>query len=222
MTGTEASDSSATLTTKTITTNGTYSASSDNADGYSQVVVNVPNSGGSTPSVTQHTIHFVFTDETTTDISLHYTDTFTASAITATTPTTYNNKTVETASLDGVVWYSRPQYEVLFDGSVIFQEQSPYNGIFINALSNLYPVSGEVYRITIDNVIYNCTTSNDGEDYQIGNPKYNYGIDNGSNVPFTLYNGGYGGLNGWTELSASEHTVKIERLTTTQQQGEEE
>lgn len=401
VTGTEASGSSATLTTKTITLNGTYSASNDNADGYSQVVVNVPTSGdGSTPSATQHTIHleftdettinipvyyddsfisstitsttpnqygqktidsalldgtswyirptetwetlldnnvdyypeddgaegvypycwissledvqipvdsvwkvtfnnveyrlvgknieqlrttiignpkygggqddnsgvpfyfynttygawsggiegenvsstqyfkierlteisdtgdhiihFVFTDETTTDIPLHYTDTFTASAITATTPTTYNNKTVETASLDGVVWYTRPQYEVLFDGSVTFQEQSPYNGIYISALSNLYPVSGEVYRITIDNVVYNCVASNDGEDVQIGNPKYNYGIDDGSNVPFALYNGGYGGLNGWTELSASEHTVKIERLTTTQQQGEEE
>lgn len=37
---------SATLTTKTITVNGTYNASSDNADGYSSVTVNV--SGGST------------------------------------------------------------------------------------------------------------------------------------------------------------------------------
>lgn len=35
-----------TLITKTITQNGTYNASSDNADGYSQVTVNVPSSGG--------------------------------------------------------------------------------------------------------------------------------------------------------------------------------
>ena len=35
-----------TLTTKTITTNGTYNASSDNADGYSSVVVNVSGGGG--------------------------------------------------------------------------------------------------------------------------------------------------------------------------------
>ena len=34
--------SSATLVTKTITANGTYNASSDNADGYSSVTVNVP------------------------------------------------------------------------------------------------------------------------------------------------------------------------------------
>lgn len=35
------------LTTKTITQNGTYSATDDNADGYSEVVVNVEGSGGS-------------------------------------------------------------------------------------------------------------------------------------------------------------------------------
>lgn len=37
---------SATLITKSITANGTYNASSDNADGYSSVTVNVPSSGG--------------------------------------------------------------------------------------------------------------------------------------------------------------------------------
>ena len=36
-----------TLITKTITQNGTYNASDDNADGYSQVTVNVSGGGGS-------------------------------------------------------------------------------------------------------------------------------------------------------------------------------
>lgn len=36
-----------TLTTKTITANGTYDAEDDNADGYSSVTVNVPSSGSS-------------------------------------------------------------------------------------------------------------------------------------------------------------------------------
>jgi hypothetical protein len=40
------SGSTATLITKNITQNGTYNASSDNADGYSQVVVNVSGGGG--------------------------------------------------------------------------------------------------------------------------------------------------------------------------------
>lgn len=38
--------SGATLITKNITANGTYNASSDNADGYSSVTVNVPSGGG--------------------------------------------------------------------------------------------------------------------------------------------------------------------------------
>jgi len=42
-------NSDATLITKTITVNGTYSAEDDNADGYSEVVVNV-SSGGSGPT----------------------------------------------------------------------------------------------------------------------------------------------------------------------------
>lgn len=42
--------SSATLITKTITSNGTYDAEDDNADGYSEVTVNVP-SGGSSKNV---------------------------------------------------------------------------------------------------------------------------------------------------------------------------
>ena len=43
------SGGSSTLITKTITANGTYNASSDNADGYSQVTVNV---AGGLPSAT--------------------------------------------------------------------------------------------------------------------------------------------------------------------------
>lgn len=41
----EISNSEAVLTTKTITENGTYSAASDNADGYSSVTVNIPQNG---------------------------------------------------------------------------------------------------------------------------------------------------------------------------------
>lgn len=44
--------SSATLITKSITANGTYNASSDNADGYSSVTVNVSGGGGTNFGVT--------------------------------------------------------------------------------------------------------------------------------------------------------------------------
>lgn len=47
VTGTYEGSGSATLITKSITQNGTYNASSDNADGYSSVTVNVSGGGGS-------------------------------------------------------------------------------------------------------------------------------------------------------------------------------
>ena len=47
VTGTYEGSGSATLITKSITHNGTYNASSDNADGYSSVTVNVSGGGGS-------------------------------------------------------------------------------------------------------------------------------------------------------------------------------
>lgn len=106
-TGTGASvsaDDVTTLITKSITQNGTYNASSDSADGYSSVTVNV--SGGS-PSATQHTIHLEFSDSTDTDIPVYYNDSVLGTMITAYEPSvwTYSNKTVTLAQLDGVTWY---------------------------------------------------------------------------------------------------------------------
>lgn len=60
---------------------------------------------GGTPSQTQHTILFEFTDETSSSISAYWDGTFISDAIRATIPTTYNNKTVTLAQLDGVTWY---------------------------------------------------------------------------------------------------------------------
>lgn len=113
------------LTTKTITLNGTYSAEDDQADGYSEVTVNVQGGAsmtevantygtelvitsapGSAPSATRHTIYFEFEDETTETEYAYYDDSFISSAITATTPTTRGGKTVTSAQLDGVEWYS--------------------------------------------------------------------------------------------------------------------
>lgn len=113
------------LDTKTITLNGTYDAEDDNVDGYSEVTVNVANGAtmtevantygtgvvitsaqGAGPSATRHTIYFEFEDESSTTIYAYYDSAFVGNAITATTPTTYDNKTVTSAQLDGVEWYS--------------------------------------------------------------------------------------------------------------------
>lgn len=167
---------------------------------------------GGTPSATAHTILFEFEDTTTATITAHYDSTFIGAAITATVPTTYDSKTVEQASLDGVAWYVKPSedWEVLYDGSVTFSESSPYNSIWISSLGNLHPAVGEVYRVTVDGTIYNLTTHEDDGRIYIGNPAYDWGTDDDS-APFCLFNGGYGGLQGGTELSATAHTVKIER-----------
>lgn len=60
---------------------------------------------GGTPSATAHTIYFEFSDNTNTTITAYYDDSFISNAITATTPTTYGQKTVTLAQLDGVTWY---------------------------------------------------------------------------------------------------------------------
>lgn len=60
---------------------------------------------GGTPSQTQHTILFEFTDETSTSITAYWDSSFVSDAIRATKPTTYGSKTVQEAFLDGVAWY---------------------------------------------------------------------------------------------------------------------
>lgn len=113
------------LDTKTITLNGTYSAEDDNVDGYSEVTVNVQGGAsmsevqnqygtevvitsapGSAPSATRHTLYFEYEDETTETVYAYYDDALIGPAITDTTPTTHNNKTVTLAQLDGTTWYS--------------------------------------------------------------------------------------------------------------------
>lgn len=72
--------------------------------GNNEVGIAFVTSGGS-PSVTKHTIHFDFSDNSDTDIDVYYDDSLISTMITAYTPTTYNNKTVTYASLDNTAWY---------------------------------------------------------------------------------------------------------------------
>ena len=93
---------------------------------------------GGTPSATRHTLYFEFEDGTNQTVYAYYDDAFISSAITATTPTTYNNKTVTLAQLDGTTWYEpadiplntqlvdynavRTGYAVEADGSIVTSE----------------------------------------------------------------------------------------------------
>lgn len=63
-------------------------------------------SGGGTPSQTQHTIYFEFSDNTNTTITAYWDGAFISNAVTATKPNEYDGKSVTLAQLDGVTWYS--------------------------------------------------------------------------------------------------------------------
>lgn len=241
--GTGGGSGSPTLVTKEITVNGTYTASNDSADGYSSVTVNVPSSGitptgsisittngthdvtnyasavvsvsggGSTPSATQHVIHLEFSDETNANVNVYYDDTAFSSIITSSKPTTYNTKTVESASLDGVQWYIRETWEVLYENdSTGVNADTPYNYFWISSLSDVYPTVNSVWRITIDSIEYRCTAVTFDNKIIVGNLKYEGGEDDGSGVPFDFYNAGWGAWVGNTELAPVSHVVKIERL----------
>lgn len=64
-------------------------------------------SGGGTPSATAHAIRFEFDGNySPVNITFYADSTFILDAIRATTPSTYDSKTVTLAQLDGVTWYS--------------------------------------------------------------------------------------------------------------------
>lgn len=228
------------LITKTITLNGTYDPDDDNADGYSGVTVNVQNgasmtqtqgtygtevvitsaSGGGSPSATQHSIYFEFTDGTDTTILVYYNDALLSTMITAYTPEVYGGKTVNLAQLDGVTWYERPDenWETLYeDNAKAPNTDTPYNFWWIASLEDVYLTVGSVWRITIDNNQWILTAKTDpnvlnGDGIFIGNPLYSGGQDDGSGVTTNFYNAGWGAWVGDTEISADIlHYVKVER-----------
>ena len=93
---------------------------------------------GGTPSATRHTLYFEFDNGTNQTVYAYYDDAFIGSAITATRPTTKDNKTVTLAQLDGVTWYS-------YDPTLI-----PLNTQLIdyNAVTNGYIIDGDTGELT--------------------------------------------------------------------------
>lgn len=178
---------------------------------------------GGTPSATQHTILFEFEDTTSESITAYYDSTFISDAITATTPTEYGGKTVNSASLDSVVWYTKPTetWETLFDGNITWEheENGDYPYCWISNLGSTPITVGSVWRVTYNNTEYRCTAktvSLNGSNYIVfGNPVWSGGTDDGSGVPFvfidyTVYGAWSGGLD--VPNVASSYYFKIERL----------
>ena len=101
--------------------------SDSNSDDLATLIASIQTGGGA-PSATQHTILFEFTDETTQSITGYWDSSFISDAITATTPTEYGGKTVDSASLDGVAWYTKPTtaWETLYNGNANLEADNPY------------------------------------------------------------------------------------------------
>lgn len=230
------------LTTKTITLNGSYSAQDDNADGYSAVTVNVQNGAsmtevqntygtelvissapGSAPSATRHTLYFEYEDETNETVYAYYDDALIGPAITATTPTTRGGKTVTSAQLDGVEWYSytptptpSETWETVWQGQADTIAEDPYPYFWISDMGDITITDGSVWRITIDGTEYRSTAVDSGGSYRIviGNQKYIGGTDDGTNVPYCWHNVGWGAWVSSVDLSVATHDLKFERLVT--------
>ena len=171
---------------------------------------------GGTPSATQHTIYFEFSDSTDTTITAYYDSTFISDAITATTPTTYGQKTVTLAQLDGVTWYEydpSETWETLFSGTTQLVSDTPYPYFWIASLSSTQIPVGSVWRVTMDGVESGrLTATNSSYGGMIGNPLYSGGSDDGSGLKYDFFNAGWGAWSGGADMTAGNHTVKIERL----------
>lgn len=178
-------------------------------------------SGGS-PSATQHSIYFEFTDNTNTTITAYYDDSFISNAITATTPTTYGGKTVSLAQLDGVTWYDMTSgWELVHEGRYTPMDDYGYY-FWIPAMASIIPTVGSEWRITIDSTSYECTAKHVNgfgdavNGVIIGNQKYIGQTDDGSGVPVCFYNYNNIAWSGDTSsdvMTLTEHYIKIERKT---------
>lgn len=220
------------LTTKTITLNGTYDPEDDNADGYSEVTVNVQGGAsmtevantygtelvitsapGSAPSATRHTLYFEYEDESNETVYAYYDDALIGLAITATPPTTHNNKTVTLAQLDGTTWYSYTptpppsgDWTTIYDGSITVSNRE----FSLTSVTDTFTLN-DVWRVTLDGTAYTFTVlhADSYDTNYIGNLTI---ISDwaSSGDPIVCYNiAGY--IMGNTYLADGSHTLKLER-----------
>lgn len=229
----QGSESTPTLTQKTITLNGTYDPNDDNADGYSEVTVNVQGGAsmsevanaygtevvitsapGSAPSATRHTLYFEYDDETTETVYAYYDDALIGPAITATTPATRNNKTVTLAQLDGTTWYSYTptptppepsgNYETVFDGSVVSARNDNGRNVFRSEeMSEIWFSLGQTWKVTLNGTAYVCDVELLSETTPVIGNTSLVDEDNGTDEPFIMYNVGSGYMIGVTRAEGT-------------------
>ena len=136
-----------------ITSNTTGNNSIDISQ-YATATVAV-SGGGNTPSATAHTIYLEFLDETNTTVPIYYNDSAVSSIITSSKPSTYNNKQVTLAQLDGTTWYS-PEPIPLNTQLIDYTEMKDHYGLnYADGSEEEYEWSSVTDYISIDrNMIF--------------------------------------------------------------------
>ena len=169
---------------------------------------------------THHVIHLEFSDSTDTDIDVYYDDALLGTMITAYEPTTYGGKTVDSAALDNVVWYTRPQgtWVTLYENASLYynhDDNNDYPYCWISDLGSTPIVNGDTYRMTYEGVAYTSEARTVGGFRMIGNPKWAGQADDGTGVPicfsdYTYYGAWTGNINAANQSQTK--SVKIEHL----------
>lgn len=185
--------------------------------------VDLPKTGGGTvrfyenggaPSATAHTIELEFSDGTSETITAYWDDSAFSDTLRTTNPTTYNGKTIDSASLDGTEWYNRFVYTTIYEGTPQFYTDAG-NYLWIAELATVTIPVGSVWRVTINGTAYICAAQSSSVGMIIGNPKHVGGTDDGTDMPCAFYNYEHQGWSGDTiTLTPGNYTVKIEKQGT--------
>lgn len=188
------------------------------SDDLATLIGSIQTGGGGTT----HTIYFEFSDGTDVTLTGYWDSSFISDAIIATTPSTYGQKTVTLAQLDGVTWYeydpSEP-WETVYDNVTSMYVDGDARYFWLTSLSNVTIPLGSAWRITLDSTVYSLVGASHyvdgvGVTVVLGNPKWLGYEDDNTGVPFCFYNYNNNALCGDTELPAGNYSLKIERLVT--------
>lgn len=104
-------------------------------------------------------------------------------------------------------------WEVIYENSINSIDDDPYPYFwFGTSISSIVPKDGETWRIIFDGVEYRCVGTNQGVYGAIlGNPKWSGLNDDGSGVPFSFFNAGWGAWSGGCGEMGT-YAIKFERL----------
>ena len=106
-------------------------------------------------------------------------------------------------------------WETIYENSINAIEDDPYPYFwFGTSISSIVPEVGETWRVTFDGVEYRCVATDQGAyGALLGNPKWSGFDDDGSGMPFSFFNAGWGAWSGGCGEMGT-YAVKLERLVT--------